>query len=273
MFGVLLMSLASGFNETADSLGKYAVSQRRQNIYTMGFLSLFWTQIFLLATLAFGASFRFSLHSLPTFIPRLILEVILADLTLRAIVKADRSTFSLVRLTTVPLLLLFDLRLHYAVTAHQIAGILLIFLTLLVFLSTTKHTAKGWFISLVTAVVASITLTLYKYDISHYNSVVAEQFIILFVIMIYMLARNHIKPWGYLFKSYSGSQSFLSGIGSVLESFAYFYAPASVILTTKRAMAVFWSIIFGNRLFKEKQLVLKLAVLAVVTFALVLLTH
>jgi len=63
-------------------------------------------------------SFGFSMASLPTFGARLLLEIILSTTTITAIAKSDRTTFTFLRTTTVPLLLLVDLALGYAVGCY-----------------------------------------------------------------------------------------------------------------------------------------------------------
>lgn len=270
MFGVILESIASVFNESSDSIGKFAFNRKLENVYTLGFLSLFWTIIFLAITVIFGAALKFSVESLPFFVPRAILEVIQMELTIHAIVKADRSTFGFIRLVTVPLLLLVDIGLHYSISIHQLIGIALILVTLIWLLKNGKLNKQGSLLVLLTAINATITLSLYKYDISHFNSVAAEQILIALIIMLYMLIRNPEKPWRYLIKPLTGTQALLAGLGGAIEGYAYSFAPASIILTAKRALSVFWSIIFGNRIFKEKQLGFKIIGLLIIVLALVL---
>lgn len=273
VFGFVLITIASGLSEASDSIGKYAVSKKIENIYTLGFLSLFWTEVFILVSVILGMPFVFNINSLPTFSLRIIFEILQTQLTLYAIIKADRSTFSFVRLITIPLLVLVDFRLHYFISVNQLIGIALIFFTIAILFKTGKREKKGSVLAFLTGINAVITISLYKYDISNYNSVAAEQFIVILFIMVYLILRNKDKPWKYLLKPLPGSQSLLGGLGSAIEGFAYAYAPASVILTARRALGVFWSIVFGNRVFKETHLGLKLVALAIIIVALVLLAN
>jgi len=66
------------------------------------------------------------------------------------------------------------------------------------------------------------------------------------------------NPIKYLFKRKLFFESFPRGISGVLISFAYLYAPASVITSVKRGFSVLWSIISGNKIFHEKHLVIKI---------------
>ena len=43
-----------------------------------------------------------------------------------------------------------------------------------------------------------------------------------------------------------------SGFGSAIESFAYGFAPVSVVISLKRSMALMWSVVFGHAFFSEK---------------------
>ena len=90
----------------------------------MGFLFIFWGAIFFLGVIFWKNSFDFSMASLPTFIPRIFIEIVLASIVLRATVVADRSTFSFMRTITLPLLLLVDLFVGYSVSPMQIASML-----------------------------------------------------------------------------------------------------------------------------------------------------
>ena len=268
MFGIVLISLGTFAGELSDSLGKLEVKKRIETIYTMGFLSVFWATILLAVSLLFGAPFVFKLASLQTFAPRVAFELLGANLTIRAIVKANRSTFSFMRILTIPLLLLVDLRLGYLISATQIIGIGLMLVALYILLKEGRRSRRGALLALLTAINAVVTISLYKYDISHYNSVAAEQLIVTGIIMLYFIIsalRLGQKPWRYLLRPVPGLQSFSSGAGGVLEGFAYKYAPASIILTLKRALGVLWSVIFGNFYFNEKRLSEKLFSLGLIT--------
>jgi len=68
------------------------------------------------------------------------------------------------------------------------------------------------------------------------------------------------------------SQSFSDGLAIAFGSFAYNFAPASVIMAAGRSTSVFFSILSGNLYFREKRILMKLVIfmmLAVGIFLLV----
>jgi multidrug transporter EmrE-like cation transporter len=67
------------------------------------------------------------------------------------------------------------------------------------------------------------------------------------------------------------SQSVSAGLGSVLMSFAYGLAPASIMLAANRSSSILWAIISGNHYFHEKHILIRLFLLAVLVAGLVLL--
>src|SRR6266403_1306374 len=103
MLAVLLLLTSTFATEAASSIGKQSVRLRRENVHDLAFLGIFWGLVFILGTLAFGARFHFDPASLPTLIPRLLLETALAYFNAEAIIHADRSTMGFLRLLTIPL--------------------------------------------------------------------------------------------------------------------------------------------------------------------------
>src|SRR3989344_8721126 len=130
MFGILLASISSAFSELSDSIGKKKTTERAYSHYTFGFLSVLGGALFLLIVGFVHNDFMFSLASLPTFLPRLVLEVLQAHVTIEAIVRADRSDFGHIRTLTIPLLLAVDLMLGYGVSTSQMLGMGIIFCTI-----------------------------------------------------------------------------------------------------------------------------------------------
>lgn len=275
MFGILLMALGTGLGEASSSLGKAQVAKKRESIYSMALLSSFFTGLFIGATVLFGASFSLSLQSLPTFIPRIVLEVLLAYITTQAIIKADRSTFGFLRLITLPLLLVVDLVLHYTFSAYQIAGMVIILFSLGLLLGLRGISHKGAGLIILGGLVSVATISLYKYDISHFNSVAAEQMIVSATLVLFFGIMTKYKTkeniWELLTRPISAFQSLSMGLAGVFESFAYLFAPASVIAGAKRGLEVLWSILAGHYYFKELGLKTKLLAFILIVFALGLL--
>src|SRR3989338_10538360 len=123
MFGIILIAAAGVFEETGTVIGKYEVAHKKESLYAMGFLSSVWASLFLIVIGLALDDLIFSLASLPTFLLRMVLEVILLFVSLNAVLAADRSTFSFLRTLTIPLLLVADLALGYAISTTQILGI------------------------------------------------------------------------------------------------------------------------------------------------------
>lgn len=272
----MLISLGSFFEEVAATIGKLKVLQKEQSVYTLAFLSLFWgTIFFLVITLVRHQEFVFSLASLPTFIPRIFFEIFQTHVTVLGIAYADRSTTSFIRMATIPLLLIADISLGYHISSFQFIGIFII-LSALVFIFLDKTLdKKGAHYALLGAVNAVVTISLYKYDIAHYNSIAAEQLIVSGILLIYFfLFANfflHENPIVFLRRRIFFVQSFSDGLGSVVQSFAYGFAPASVILAGKRSSAALWAVISGNRYFGEQQLFLRVVLLVFIVIGLVFL--
>ena len=275
MLGVLLASVGSAFSELSDSIGKKQTAERACSHYTLGFLGVLGGALFLLVIGLVRNNFIFSLASLPTFLPRLMLEVLQAHITVRAIVRADRSDFGPIRTLTIPLLFAADLALGYTIGTHQILGMGIIFGTILILLSYERFKTKGLFLLIFTAVNAAITISLYKYDITHFNSVESEQSIVSIVLVLYFfilaVVRAHENPVQLLFKRTFFVQAVSGGLGSVFGSYAYSFAPTSIITAAMRAFAVLFSILSGKMYFKERGFVVKLLLFCAIAGGLVLL--
>ncbi len=275
MFGILLASLSSAFSELSDSIGKKETTKRAYSHYTFGFLSVLGGALFLIMTGFVHNDFVFSLASLPTFLPRLVLEVLQAHVTIEAIVRTDRSDFGPIRTLTIPLLLAADLMLGYGVGVPQMFGMGIIFGTIFVLLSYEHFKTKGLSLLLFTAVNAAITISLFKYDITHFNSVASEQSIVSIVLVLYFfilaVVRAHENPLRLLFKRTFFVQAVSGGLGSVFNSYAYLFAPASIITTASRAFSVLFAILSGKVYFKERGFVIKLLLFCAMAGGLVLL--
>ena len=114
---------------------------------------------------------------------------------------------------------------------------------------------------------------LLKWDISHYNSVAGEQITVYTVVLVFYYIQAKLagnNPLALLVKRASGLQSLSNGFGLAIESFAYAYAPASVIVAIKRSFAIFWAVIFGQRFFHERRTHHKLVAGAVLALGLIL---
>lgn len=277
MLGVILASIGTFFGEISDSMGKKKVTNHEESRFTMGFLSLFWSAVFFaLIGIVKRNGFEFSLDSLPTFSIRAILEIIQLYVSILAIVEADRSTFGFVRTLTIPLLLFIDFVLGYKIGFLPVIGVAVIMATLLaIFLSKGVRKNGIGFVAF-SAVNAVATISLFKYDITHFNSVSAEQFfiylILLFCFSFLAVFKAKENPFVFLTKPVFLLQSASVGLGGVIESFGYNYGAASVITAAKRSSAIFWSLLSGRVYFKEKSILLKSVILVLIVGGLILLS-
>ena len=256
MFAALILLAATLLEEVQETLGKKAVRQRRETLYSMAFLGMFWTLIFLIISVFLGAKFVVKTQSLPFLAARCVLETIFSYIVALGVVRVDRSTLGFMRLLTIPLLLAIDLSLGYHLSNLQIAGICVMFAGLAAAFYRNPRGQRGWGIGIAIAVLGSITTTLYKWDITHFNSVTGDQIIVCAfnVLFFYIMSvKTGPSPLKLLVHKRTGVQSLANGLGLAIEAFAFTFAPASVIIALKRSLALFWCIIFGKQFFHEKK--------------------
>ena len=269
MIGIILVAASQFFAELSTSLGKYVFEHNKESLLAMGFLSHFWTAVFFVIYGLAHGPFVFSLASLPTFVPRVILEIIITFVTLHAVLSADRSTFAFLRTLTIPLLLGVDMYLGYSVSFWSLLGIICMVISFLVLFMNHGLSPRGKFLTVLTALIAVVTISLYQYDIRHFNSVAAEQAIVCFFIFVTfaIAAWYHSREnvFAYLLHPVFFAQSIASGLSTGFVSFAYLFAPASIITSLKRAFEVFGSIVSGQIAFHERHLVVKMFALAFMT--------
>jgi len=275
MFGVIIIFFSTFFDELVNSINKAKLNQKQISIYSLSIINYLAPAIFFIGINIVKWQFNFSLASWPTLGTRAVVEIILTYITFEAIAQADRSTFGFVRVITMPLLLIIDLFLGYKIKSWQLAGIgIIIFSLFLIFL---LHGIKrrGAWLSLISAVLAVITIALYKYDITYYNSVAAEQTIIYIILLAFLSGLAFFKakenPFSFFRQKTFCFLSLINIVPSFLNSYAYTFAPASVILSAYRSSAVFWSMISGKVYFKEKHFLIKMLYLTLLIIGIVLL--
>lgn len=275
MFGVIITFFSTFFDEIGCSITKIKLNQGQISVYSIGLInSLAATLLYIIVNLA-KWEFHFSWASLPTLAVRAILEVILTGIALSAIASADRSTFGFIRVVTIPLLLTVDFLLGYKISGWQMAGMGMIIFSLFLLFSYQGVKKQGAILSLLSAGLAAATITLYKYDITYYNSVAAEQTIISLVIMVFLIGLAFFKakenPFVFLKQKIYFFQTLINAVPAFLNSYAYIFAPASVILSAYRSSAVFWSVVSGKVYFKEEHLLIKAVCLILLLGGIILL--
>lgn len=277
MFPALLILTSTLSTELSSSMGKQLVKQRRENIYDLAFLGIFWGTVIMVLTLAFGAEFRVTLASLPTLIARIILEFALLITIAEATIKADRSTVGYMRLITIPLMLVVDIALGYHISTFQLAGIAVMFFAMVAAFRHSPSGKRGAWIAVLSGIIGVGTVSLYKYNITHFNSVAGEQITVLVIVCIgfhYLSYRQSRRsPLRLLFRPATSTQALADGLAIPLESFAYSLAPASLVMAYKRSFALIWSIIFGGTRFHEHSIGRKLTSAALMCVGIVLLTR
>ena len=276
MIGLILISLGSLFEEISNSIGKKKVGQKKQSVYSLGVLQLLsGTCAFALITFVNSSSFVFSLASLPTFIPRVILEIVGLHITLIAMVRADRTTFSFIRVGTIPLLLVTDMILGYSLRSWQTIGIILIIVSISLVFIDRKMSRVGTNLVILSTLIAVLTISLFKYNITHFNSVVAEELLVYLFLFFYFVVLSvwiyKENPFKLLLRPVFAAQSVSFGVTVVLVGFAYLFAAASVITAAKRASALLWSLISGNVYFKETNFLFKLSMVGLLVSGLIML--
>lgn len=136
--------------------------------------------------------------------------------------------FCVPKLFTIPILLVLDIILGYNISSFDISGVLLIFVGVYVLLHNNTAGKRGAGLILIAAVIAAATTALYKYDISKYNSVAAEQLIVCSVILVYLWVAGRVmkKPvkLKLLFHRVTGAQAISAGLSTVLISLALYIA-------------------------------------------------
>lgn len=269
MIPVIVTAIGGFFEELGTSIAKQNILAKAASIYTIGFLNTLSGAIILFSTTVFfNQDFIFSYDSLPTFSLRVILEIFQAYVTMVALSLADRSTHGFLRVLTLPLLLLVDAVLGYALTVYQVIGVSIIVFAFIFLFINHGIKKKGSLFVLFSALNAVITISLYKYDITHYNSVVAEQIMIFIILSVYFLCMavfiSKENPLMALKNRKLLLQPVLHGLGGTILSFAYALAPASVITSAKRSVEVMWSVLSGHVIFREKHFAVKAIAFALI---------
>lgn len=270
------MTVGAFFQESAVSLGKTALRKHIETPFTYGFLVtssgvlLFW-----LTALARWDAQVFDWASLPTVSVRIVFEILLAWVVVEAVNRADLSTFGFLRTLTLPFLLVVDVALAYRIDTLQIVGMMLIVLALFLLFMNHGFSRKGAWMTVGTACLAVVTVSLYKYNVTHFNSPEVEQLIahtallIFFGLMSMGVERSH--PFALFRRPVCLAQAGLSAVGFLLTSFSFLYAAPSVLMTANRASGLFAAIFLGRAVFHEKKLLLKVSAAGLISVGFLLL--
>ena len=277
MLTVLFASIGSFIGEISASIIKFETDHHKESIYTAGFINmLLGTAAFLLLA-SFRGSFVFAAASLPTFIPRAVLEIIQAQMSMLALMKSDRSTYVFLRNLTIPFLLIVDLFLGFSVSSYQWIGITVIFGIFAIVVWYHVLNFRGAFYPIFTAVNAVATISLFKYNITYFNSVEGDQIVMSSILIIYFFLAAKIfrneNPLRFLKNKLFLGQGIFHAIASIFGSFAFFLGNPGIAVTAERASAVLAGIISGHNYFQEHKFGSKLIVSLGLIVGLALLTR
>lgn len=271
MLGMLLTFSGNFIGEFSSSLGKRMLEKKELSTYLYGMASyLFLAILFFLITRIGGESLVFG-GGVAIFVIKCIFEIIQSEVQFRALKLAPRTTFTFLRVLTIPLLFVVDLVLGYTLTISQFIGVLLVTLSL-VFMFSGKHISRnGFYLSLFSAINAVITISLFKYNITHFRSVAVEGCYTTILLSCYFVTRSYLLHGMDMFRLLwcpnVGLLVVSDGIASVLLSFAFQYGPASLILAMVRSSALLWSFLSGAFYFSESGMKRKFATLSVLVVA------
>ena len=268
MIGLVLWIIWTFFEELNNSLLKEK-SKKYHYVTVWVIMSCFSLLVFIVMwlykTYSGDLELIFNTASIPLLIVRLIFEVLQSYFTLLAIKQCDRSTFSILRVLTIPLLVIADVVLWYQFTSYSLIWIGIILFSFIWF--NTNHRTinwKGWYFALFTAINSVITLSLFKYSITHYgNSLEIDQWIMALWTVIFFIWYNLKKERKiglYLLKKEKifWIQWILMALTSIILSYSYLYLNASEATAVKRAWEMFWSVLAGFVFFQETNFIKKI---------------
>ena len=277
MLTVIFASFASFIEEISSSIIKFETDHKKESIYTAGFINMLFGITAFVIIAFFRNSFVFSLASLPTFAAKAVLEIFQAWASMNAIEKTDRSSYALIRNLTIPLLLIVDYLVGFTVHPNQWLGILIILIILGIIIYFHIINFQGVGYSLFTAVNAVATISLFKYNITHFNSVEGEQILTSLVLLGYFFLAAQFfakeNPLAFLTHRLFLAQGAFHGISSIFGSFAVALGNPGIATTAGRASAVLAGIISGHNYFQEKKFGAKILVSLGLVVGLVLLTR
>lgn len=280
MLSGVLVFVGHLFGEISVSASKHAFKEKLFSYKVYGFLSHITGAIIFAAIILFSSeTFSYNTKALPLFFIRLIAELVQCEIVYRAFVKADRTTFGFARIFTIPLLLLVDMFLGYSLSNAQFIGIGIIAAALLLYFGAEHLKGKGAHLALMSAVLSVLTISIFKYDVTNYNTPSATQLLMAVTLsLIYGIRVLFSKKDRSLFLRLKehpmlGFVFVSEAVASSLLTYAYLFAPASLVLALSRASAVIWSVISGILYFHEKKVIHKVFFCAVLAVGLIVMVN
>lgn len=262
------------FEEAASSIGKLAVKLKIESPYSMGVVTNFWNVVlFLSLTLVKWPEQKISIWT--TLIIRIVLETILGYITVNAITRSSRSTFSFIRSGTIPLLLIVDFILGYRIDLPQLVGIALISICLFILFANHGLDKKGLSYVLASTFLAVATISLFKYDINHGNSLELEQSLIGFSTLIFFLImakRTKAKLYKLIKEPLVLAQAATQALAAAFGTYGLSLIPPSVHIAASRSTTMIAAVSSGKLVFHEKRLGIKILALIFCVIGILLLS-
>jgi multidrug transporter EmrE-like cation transporter len=278
MLGILLQGIATFFQEISGSLGKWMVARHEESYFSLGFQTSVLSLVFFVGYVALNTTrWHLDPRTYPTLALLCVLEMLQGWGTMKATVVAERSTLNFVRVGTMPVTLGIDLLIGQFISPWQIVGITVIVLALAVLFANHGISKAGLGLLIFTAVNSAVTLSIYHWHVNGYNSVPTEQIMLGLTQTVFFFwgawhfsRENALK---LMARPHALIQSFAYAGGNVLQSYSYLYAPTSIIVTANRSFSALWAIVAGRRVFHEKALAPRLAVLGLIILGIALITR
>lgn len=262
MLALACIAVGTLLNEASSSIAKWGIGARKESLYTMGVFDTFWMAVVFVIWALYTNSLTLALDSLPYFFARAVCELAVFAWGLHATATAERGTMSLVTVLTIPLVLVVDLIIGYDVPTHAYWGIGLIILAFIVLFARHAFSKKGLGYALAWTLGVVATISLFKYNITYYNSVQGEQAWVSVMLLLYavLMATFHDKqrPFRKLFRYPFAVQALARGVAIPLLNFSYSLGVASVIVAAKRAFSITWALLSGSHYFHERHISTKI---------------
>lgn len=207
--------------------------------------------------LAIKWEFNFDSSSIWILFLRFIFESLQTYLTLKAIVSTDRSTFNIIKILTLPLLIVVDIILGYNIAMTSIVWMWIIVASFLYF-NLKEHTLnlKGSFFVFASTFNALITISLCKELITNYNNsfevvqIIWAAWSIIFLAWLLLWKREKVE-WKILKDKMVLWGLICYWIWTLLASYWYTLMNASEATTILRIWAMFSGLLLWYLVFKE----------------------
>lgn len=254
--GLALMAFATLVEEASTSMGRTEIDKAEESPLEMGFLNaVAATGVYALIVLWLREPWTLAAADLPLFALRGALDVTIGICTVFAVAKADRGTFALLRLLTIPATLGFGflLGIPIAPMAAAAAIVIMLALWLLGARHDVKWTGAGWAVT--TSLLAGLSVVLLQRQLTHSAAPATMQLWIVALDAVAWGVAGRIKDGRWPTKPLRHPLGWLHaaamGIGAGIEFAAFKLAPGALLIAAKRGLAMGWALASGQKLFHE----------------------